>query len=106
MGQSLHDYLLDMMGARPGERLAVVADADRGPMTTALAGLARDRGLDVDVDVTVQDYRRKADVLEIVLDAVEAADVALLLVRYDRVQFGGHSDLRKRPTARGARVDL
>ncbi len=105
MGQTpLPDYVLDMMSACAGERLAVVADASRSPMATALARLARERGLDVDLVVTEEDYRREADVPGAVLDAVEAADVALLLVSYDRVQFGGHSDFRKRATARGARV--
>ena len=36
--------------------------------------------------------------------AVDAADVALLHVDFPRIQFGGHSEYRRRATARGARV--
>lgn len=38
------------------------------------------------------------------IDALDAADVALLHVDFPRIQFGGHSEYRRRATARGARV--
>ena len=36
--------------------------------------------------------------------AVDSVDVALLHVGFPRIQFGGHSEYRRRATARGARV--
>jgi len=100
---TLPDYLLDMMRARPVERLAVIADAGRENVATAVARIAAERGLEVDVVVTTEDYRREADMPARALHSLDAADVALLFVSYDRVQFGGHSEFRKRGTARGAR---
>lgn len=98
------EYLLDAVGARAGERLAVVADAGREPAATRTAEAARGRGLDVELVVTTEDYRREADMPQEAIDAVEAADAALLFVAYPRIQFGGHSEFRKRATSRGARV--
>lgn len=98
------DYLLDAVGARAGERLAVVADADRAAAAGRTADAARARGLDVDLVTTVEDYRREADMPAAAIAAVDAADVALLHVDFPRIQFGGHSEYRRRATARGARV--
>ena len=101
---SFAGYLLDTVGARAGERLALVADADRADVARATAQAAADRGLEVDLFVTTEDYRREADMPPAAIDAVDRSDVALLLVAYPRVQFGGHSEFRKRATGRGARV--
>lgn len=98
------EYLLDAVGARAGERLAVAADAGREPAAIRTAEAARGRGLDVELVVTTEDYRREADMPQEAIDAVEAADAALLFVAYPRIQFGGHSEFRKRATSRGARV--
>ena len=98
------DYLLDSVGARTGERLAVVADAERRRAAERTAGAALERGLDVEIVVTTEDYRCEADMPQEAIDAVDSAEVALLFVAYPRIQFGGHSEFRKRATRRGARV--
>jgi leucyl aminopeptidase (aminopeptidase T) len=98
------ELLLDALGARPGERLAVVADRDRAADAVATAREAEARGLVVELVVTDEDYRREEEVPAAVAAAVDAADAALLFVAYPRIQFGGHSALRKRATARGARI--
>lgn len=98
------EYLLDAVGARAGERLAVVADANRGFAAERTAAAARGRGLDVELVTTAEDYRREADMPAEAIAAVDAADVALLFVGFPRIQFGGHSRYRQRATSRGARV--
>lgn len=98
------DYLLDAVGARDGERLAVVADADRADAALRTVAAARGRGLDVELVTSAVDYRREADMPDEVVAAVDAADVALLHVDFPRIQFGGHSEYRRRATDRGARV--
>ncbi|MCZ7589125.1 MAG: hypothetical protein M5U27_09800 [Gaiella sp.] len=98
------DYLLDAVGARDGERLAVIADAGRAVAAAATAKAARARGLEVELVTTAEDYRREADMPAPAIAAVERADVALLHVDFPRIQFGGHSEYRRRATARGARV--
>lgn len=104
MNRAFADYLLDAVGAREGERAAVIADADREAAARALKQRCRVRGLDLSLVVTHADYRREADMPDEAVEAVDAADFALLLVAMRRVQFGGHSEFRKRATARGARV--
>jgi leucyl aminopeptidase (aminopeptidase T) len=69
-----------------------------------VAETARARGLDVELVETAEDYRREADMPGAAIAAVDAADVALLHVDVSRIQFGGHSEYRRRATARGARV--
>lgn len=98
------DYLLDAVGARAGERLAVVADADRAAAAAGTVEAARARGLEVQLVLTAEDYRCEADMPEAAIAAIDAADVALLHVALPRIQFGGHSEYRRRATARGARV--
>lgn len=97
-------YLLDQLGLRPGERIAVVADAGRTVAARAAVVAARQRGAEPTLVVTEVDYRREADMPPEAIAAVDAADAALLLVDSTRVQFGGHAEFRKRATARGARV--
>jgi leucyl aminopeptidase (aminopeptidase T) len=97
-------YLLDAVGARAGERLAIVADADRAAAAAATAEAARERGLGVELVTTTEDYRREADMPAPAIAAVDAADDALLHGDIPRIQFGGHSEYRRRATARGARV--
>ena len=104
MSAELAELLLDAVGARAGERLAVVADRDRAAEAEATARRAESRGLAVELVVTDEDYRREEDIPVAAAAAVDAADAALLFVAYSRIQFGGHSELRKRATARGARV--
>lgn len=104
MSAELARLLLDAVGARSGERLAFVADRDREDEARPTVREAERRRLTVDAVVTDEDYRREEDLPARVAAAVDAADVALLFVAYPRIQFGGHSDLRKRATARGARV--
>lgn len=98
-------YLLrDVLGARSGERLLLVADADRAPAAEATTLLGNRLGATTELIITREDYRREADTPPQILDAVEACDAALFFVDYPRVQFGGHSDFRKRAVARGARI--
>lgn len=104
MSAALARLLLDAVGARAGEQLAVVADRDRAEEARATAREAQTRGLAVEIVVTDEDYRREEEMPASVASAVDGADVALLFVAYPRIQFGGHSGLRKRATARGARV--
>jgi len=104
MSQAFAEYLLDALGARAGERAAIVADAGRAATAGAVERCARERGLDVQAVVTDRDYRREADMPAEAIAAIDAADLALLLVAVRRIQFGGHSEFRKRASARGARV--
>lgn len=105
MRQAFAEYLLDAVGAKAGERAAVVADADRAEAAREVERCARERGLEVRLVVTDEDYRREAEMPNEAVEAVDAADVALLLVApLPRIQFGGHSEFRKRASARGARV--
>jgi leucyl aminopeptidase (aminopeptidase T) len=104
MNQPFAEYLLDAVGATAGERAAVVADRDREGTARAVERAAHERGLRVETVVTDEDYRREADMPPEAIAAVDAADVAVLLVAMRRIQFGGHSEFRKRATARGARV--
>ncbi len=92
------------MGAVSGERLAVVADANRAAAATRTVRTARDRGLDVELVTTSADYRREADMPAEAIAAVDTASVSLLFVDFPRIQFGGHSEYRRRATGRGARV--
>lgn len=69
-----------------------------------MAETARARGLDVELVTTAEDYRREAEMPGAAIAAVDAADVALLHVDFSRIQFGGHSEYRRRATGRGARV--
>lgn len=98
------EYLLDAVGARGGELLALVADAERAPAAERTAAAARGRGLQVELVITREDYRREADMPGEAIAAVDAADVALLFVAFPRIQFGGHSRYRQRATSRGARI--
>lgn len=104
MSRAFAGYLLDALGARSGERAAIVADADRAATALAVERCARERALDVRLVITDAEYRREADMPAEAIAAVDGADVALLLVAVTRIQFGGHSEFRKRATARGARV--
>lgn len=101
---TFEEYLLAAVGARAGERLAVVADTSRTQAAARIVEAARGRGLDVVLVVTDEDYRREADMPQEAIDVVDTADAALLFVAYPRIQFGGHSEFRKRATSRGARV--
>ncbi|MGH3443123.1 MAG: hypothetical protein ACRDUY_14005 [Nitriliruptorales bacterium] len=80
------------------------AEHDRAPAARRLAEVAIARGLEVELIVTGKDYRGDADMPERAVAAVDACDLALLLVAHRRIQVGGHSEPRKRATARGARV--
>ena len=81
-----------------------MSDADRNGAASRTAVAARARGLEVELVTTTEDYRREADMPAEAIAAVDAADVALLHVDFPRIQFGGHSEYRRRATARGARV--
>ena len=81
-----------------------MSDADRAAAASRTAVAARARGLEVELVTTAEDYRREADMPAEAIAAVDAADVALLHVDFPRIQFGGHSEYRRRATARGARV--
>lgn len=81
-----------------------MADAYRAGAAGRTAEAARARGLDVELVTTAEDYRREADMPAAAVAAVDDADVALLHVDFPRIQFGGHSEYRRRATARGARV--
>jgi len=98
------EYLLDALGAAAGERAALIADADRAATARAVERCARERGLDVRLMIGDRDYRREADMPREAIEAVDWADLAVLLVALRRIQFGGHSEFRKRASARGARV--
>lgn len=104
MSRAFAAYLLDALGARPGERAAIVADADRAATARAVERRARERDVDVRLVTSDRDYRREADMPAEAIAAIDAADLALLLVGVRRIQFGGHSEFRKRASARGARV--
>ena len=104
MSKRFADYLLDALGAAAGERAALVADPDRAATARTVERCARERGLDVRLVIGDRDYRREADMPIEAIEAVDWADLAVLLVALRRIQFGGHSEFRKRASARGARV--
>lgn len=91
------------MGIKPGERLAVICDPDRGETARALAAAAHKQGADAILLEGYYTFERVEEAHPAVLEAIARSDVILYLVSYQKTQFLGHTDLRRNASARGAR---
>lgn len=100
----LGGFLLDALGVRRGELVAIVADGDRGAALGEVRRAAAERGAELHVVVTGSDYRSVAEMPEDALAATGLGDAVLLLVSTDRAQFGGHAAFRRAASERGARL--
>jgi leucyl aminopeptidase (aminopeptidase T) len=97
-------FLLDALGVREGELVAVVADHDRAEALALVRAATEERGATLHAVVTDSDYRSVAAMPEEALAATTLGDAVLLLVSTDRAQFGGHAAFRRAASARGARL--
>jgi leucyl aminopeptidase (aminopeptidase T) len=102
--ESFEEFLIGQVGLVRGDRLAIVADAERAVAAGRVAAAAAARGAQIRVEITTVDYRSERDMPAAALEACAAADAVLLFVTTDRAQFGGHADFRKAASARGARL--
>ncbi|MCL5961859.1 MAG: hypothetical protein M1358_21515 [Chloroflexi bacterium] len=91
------------MGLRPGERLAVICDPEKGETGRALASAAQKQGAQAILLEGYYTFDRLEDALPAMVEAVASSDVIIYLVSYARTQFLGHTDLRRNASARGAR---
>ncbi len=91
------------MGAKSGERLAVVCDPDKGEAARALASVAQRQGLETILLEGYYKFDQVEDAHPAMVEAVAKCDVILYLVSYHKTQFLGHTDLRRNASARGAR---
>ena len=91
------------MAVKPGERLAVICDPEKGETARALASIAQKQGVETILLEGYYNFDKVEDAHPAMVKAVATSDVILYLVSYARTQFLGHTDLRRNASARGAR---